>query len=104
MVDFKNTVIIMTTNLGTKDISGGPVGFVLEGSAENDYDRMRAKVREELKRNFKPEFLNRVDDIIVFPQLSKPELVQTVVKRGYRLALDHGRESEALAREGTSLN
>src|SRR5690606_29691605 len=78
VVDFKNTVIIMATNLGTKDTSGGPVGFVLEGSAENDYDRMRAKVREELKRNFKPEFLNRVDEIVVFPQLSPEELLQIV--------------------------
>ena len=78
VVDFKNTVIIMTTNLGTKEISGGPVGFQLEGDAVNDYDRMRGKVNEELKKHFKPEFLNRVDDIIVFPQLSKEELVQIV--------------------------
>jgi ATP-dependent Clp protease ATP-binding subunit ClpC len=78
VVDFKNTVIIMTTNLGTKEISGGPVGFQLEGDAGNDYDRMRGKVNEELKKHFKPEFLNRVDDIIVFPQLSKDELVQIV--------------------------
>ncbi|WP_347754587.1 ATP-dependent Clp protease ATP-binding subunit [Agrococcus sp. ProA11] len=78
VVDFKNTVIIMTTNLGTKDISGGPVGFVLEGDSENDYDRMRGKVREELKKNFKPEFLNRVDEMIVFPQLSPSELLQIV--------------------------
>ncbi|MFA9276900.1 MAG: ATP-dependent Clp protease ATP-binding subunit [Rhodoluna sp.] len=78
VVDFKNTVIIMTTNLGTKEISGGPVGFQLEGDAGNDYDRMRGKVNEELKKHFKPEFLNRVDDIIVFPQLSKEELVQIV--------------------------
>ncbi|SDS21827.1 ATP-dependent Clp protease ATP-binding subunit [Agrococcus carbonis] len=78
VVDFKNTVIIMTTNLGTKDISGGPVGFVMEGSSENDYERMRAKVREELKKNFKPEFLNRVDETIVFPQLSPDELLQIV--------------------------
>ena len=78
VVDFKNTVIIMTTNLGTKDISGGPVGFVLEGSTHGDYEQMRAKVREELKRNFKPEFLNRVDETIVFPQLSNDELLQIV--------------------------
>lgn len=78
VVDFKNTVIIMTTNLGTKDISGGPVGFVMEGDSQNDYERMRAKVREELKKNFKPEFLNRVDETIVFPQLSQAELLQIV--------------------------
>ena len=78
VVDFKNTVIIMTTNLGTKDITGGPVGFTLEGSSENSYRAMRGKVIEELKKHFKPEFLNRVDETIVFPQLSKPELLQVV--------------------------
>ena len=78
VVDFKNTVIIMTTNLGTKDITGGPVGFQIEGDTRNAYDLMRGKVNEELKRHFKPEFLNRVDDIIVFPQLTKKELVQIV--------------------------
>jgi ATP-dependent Clp protease ATP-binding subunit ClpC len=78
VVDFKNTVIIMTTNLGTKDITGGPVGFQIEGDTQTGYDRMSGKVKEELKKNFKPEFLNRVDEVIVFPQLSKPELLQIV--------------------------
>ncbi len=78
VVDFKNTVIIMTTNLGTKDIMGGPVGFQVEGDVQTGYDRMRGKVVEELKKHFKPEFLNRVDETIVFPQLSKPELLQIV--------------------------
>jgi ATP-dependent Clp protease ATP-binding subunit ClpC len=78
VVDFKNTVIIMTTNLGTAQISGGPVGFVAEGDTSSNYERMRAKVNEELKRHFKPEFLNRVDEMIVFPQLTKPELLQIV--------------------------
>ncbi|MEU1971975.1 ATP-dependent Clp protease ATP-binding subunit [Microbacterium sp. NPDC019599] len=78
VVDFKNTVIIMTTNLGARDIAGGPVGFQVEGDTATSYDRMKGKVNEELKRHFKPEFLNRVDDIIVFPQLSKEELVQIV--------------------------
>jgi len=78
VIDFKNTVIIMTTNLGTKDISGGPVGFQVEGDSGNDYDRMKGKVNEELKKHFKPEFLNRVDEIIVFPQLNKTELRQIV--------------------------
>ncbi|GAA2175291.1 ATP-dependent Clp protease ATP-binding subunit [Agrococcus versicolor] len=78
VVDFKNTVIIMTTNLGAKDIAGGPVGFVLEGSTANDYERMRSKVNEELKKSFRPEFLNRVDETIVFPQLTPEELLQIV--------------------------
>ena len=89
VVDFKNTVIIMTTNLGTRDISKGAMGFSLEGDSENDYDRMRGKVNEELKKHFKPEFLNRVDETIVFPQLSQLELVQIVdlfiAKLGKRL-------------------
>ncbi|WP_029145372.1 ATP-dependent Clp protease ATP-binding subunit [Microbacterium luticocti] len=78
VVDFKNTVIIMTTNLGSSAIAGGPVGFQVEGDSTTSYERMKGKVDEELKRHFKPEFLNRVDDIIVFPQLSKDELRQIV--------------------------
>jgi ATP-dependent Clp protease ATP-binding subunit ClpC len=67
VIDFKNTVIIMTTNLGARDISRGAMGFSLEGSSDNDYQLMKAKVNEELKRSFRPEFLNRVDETIVFP-------------------------------------
>ena len=78
IVDFKNTVIIMTTNLGSQAIAGGPVGFQVEGDTSTSYDRMKGKVNEELKRHFKPEFLNRVDDIIVFPQLNRDELIQIV--------------------------
>ena len=78
VVDFKNTVIIMTTNLGTRDIARGTMGFSLEGDDGNDYDRMKGKVIEELKKQFKPEFLNRVDDTIVFPQLKQTELLQIV--------------------------
>ena len=78
VVDFKNTVIIMTTNLGTRDIARGTMGFALEGDDGNDYDRMKGKVNEELKKQFKPEFLNRVDDTIVFPQLKQTELLQIV--------------------------
>jgi ATP-dependent Clp protease ATP-binding subunit ClpC len=78
VIDFKNTVIIMTTNLGTKDITGGPVGFTLEGNTETSYRAMRGKVIEELKKHFKPEFLNRVDETIVFPQLNEAELMQIV--------------------------
>jgi ATP-dependent Clp protease ATP-binding subunit ClpC len=86
VIDFKNTVIIMTTNLGTKDITGGPVGFQVEGDTQTSYDRMKAKVNEELKKHFKPEFLNRVDDTIVFPQLSPKELLQIVDLFTKRLA------------------
>ena len=78
VVDFKNTVIIMTTNLGTRDISGTPIGFTSSSDTATGYERMRGKVVEELKKHFKPEFLNRVDETIVFPQLSKDELLQIV--------------------------
>ena len=77
-VDFKNTVIIMTSNLGTRDISKGPgIGFATGGGTV-DYDRMKAKVQDELKQHFRPEFLNRIDDIIVFHQLSKDEIIEIV--------------------------
>ncbi|MGO2754714.1 MAG: ATP-dependent Clp protease ATP-binding subunit, partial [Brachybacterium alimentarium] len=79
IVDFKNTVIIMTTNLGTRDIAKGvSLGFTAGGDLSTDYERMKAKVHEELKQHFKPEFLNRVDDVVVFPQLSRSEIVEIV--------------------------
>ncbi|MFJ6678267.1 ATP-dependent Clp protease ATP-binding subunit [Microbacterium sp. NPDC091382] len=86
VVDFKNTVIIMTTNLGSSAIAGGPVGFQVEGNSQTTYERMKGKVDEELKRHFKPEFLNRVDDVIVFPQLNKEELRQIVTLFTKRLS------------------
>jgi ATP-dependent Clp protease ATP-binding subunit ClpC len=79
VVDFKNTVIIMTTNLGTRDISKGQsLGFSSGGASDGDYDRMKAKVTDELKQHFRPEFLNRVDDVIVFHQLTQDEIVRIV--------------------------
>ncbi|WP_216388550.1 ATP-dependent Clp protease ATP-binding subunit [Arcanobacterium phocae] len=79
VVDFKNTVIIMTTNLGTKDIARGvATGFQIDGDQTTSYERMKLRVNDELKNHFRPEFLNRVDDIIVFPQLQKPEILQIV--------------------------
>ena len=87
VVDFKNTIIIMTTNLGTREITGSTLGFSLEGDSQNDYTQMKGKVNEELKKNFKPEFLNRVDDVIVFPQLSREELLLIVDQFISRLQL-----------------
>jgi ATP-dependent Clp protease ATP-binding subunit ClpC len=79
MVDFKNTVIIMTTNLGTRDISKGQgIGFTSGADTATGYERMKAKVNDELKQHFRPEFLNRVDDTIVFPQLTQDEIIQIV--------------------------
>jgi ATP-dependent Clp protease ATP-binding subunit ClpC len=78
-VDFKNTIIIMTTNLGTRDIvKTQQMGFQVEGDPVNDYTRMKQRVNEELKQHFRPEFLNRVDDTIVFPQLSREEILEIV--------------------------
>lgn len=78
VVDFKNTVIIMTTNLGSREITRGALGFTLEGDIQNDYAQMKARVNEELKQNFRPEFLNRVDEVIVFPQLTREELIAII--------------------------
>ena len=79
VVDFKNTVIIMTTNLGTRDISkGAGLGFANSDDELTNYERMKSKVGDELKTHFRPEFLNRIDDIIVFHQLTKLEIIQIV--------------------------
>ncbi len=78
-VDFKNTVIIMTSNLGAKEILGN-VSSKLGFSSENDdkglseHEKIKNKVMEEVKRAFKPEFLNRIDDIIVFDRLSEADI------------------------------
>ncbi len=77
-VDFKNTLIIMTSNIGSKVIEkgGGGLGFDFSGNdmAESQYNRIRSLVNEELKQYFRPEFLNRLDEIIVFRQLTKDEV------------------------------
>ena len=78
-VDFKNTVIIMTTNLGTRDISKSlGLGFANSDDEQTNYERMKGKVNDELKTHFRPEFLNRIDDVIVFHQLTKDQIVQIV--------------------------
>ncbi|AZQ77251.1 ATP-dependent Clp protease ATP-binding subunit [Flaviflexus ciconiae] len=79
VVDFKNTVIIMTTNLGTKDIARAQnTGFQVVGDTGTSYERMKSKVNDELKQHFRPEFLNRVDETIVFPQLTQDEVLKIV--------------------------
>ena len=78
-VDFKNTVIIMTTNLGTRDISKSlGLGFANADDDLTNYDRMKGKVQDELKNHFRPEFLNRIDDVIVFHQLTKAQIIHIV--------------------------
>src|ERR687885_410980 len=79
VVDFKNTVIILTTNLGTRDISKAVgLGFQKGNDDQSNYDRMKNKVNEELKQHFRPEFLNRIDDIVVFHQLTETEIIRIV--------------------------
>ncbi|HEV8626199.1 MAG TPA: ATP-dependent Clp protease ATP-binding subunit [Acidimicrobiia bacterium] len=76
-VDFKNTVIIMTSNLGTADLRKASVGFAKADEAVT-YERMKEKVNDELKRHFRPEFLNRIDEVIVFHELSMTEVTEIV--------------------------
>jgi ATP-dependent Clp protease ATP-binding subunit ClpC len=76
-VDFKNTVLIMTSNLGTADLRKASVGFARTTEAVT-YERMKEKVHEALKTSFRPEFLNRIDEVIVFHELSMEEITQIV--------------------------
>jgi len=77
MVDFKNTVIIMTSNLGTADLRRKAIGFTADG-ADVGYQQIKDKVTEALKRSFRPEFLNRIDEVIVFHELTMAEVGQIV--------------------------
>ncbi|MEU7630682.1 ATP-dependent Clp protease ATP-binding subunit [Nocardia sp. NPDC049190] len=78
-VDFKNTVLIFTSNLGTSDISKAVgLGFTQSNAEGSNYERMKLKVNDELKKHFRPEFLNRIDDVIVFHQLTTDQIVQMV--------------------------
>jgi ATP-dependent Clp protease ATP-binding subunit ClpC len=84
-VDFKNTIIIMTSNLGTRDIQKGPgVGFAARADEEVTYEKMKDRVTDELKKSFRPEFLNRIDEVIVFRSLTPDnvkEIVDMMMKR-----------------------
>ncbi|MBF6285349.1 ATP-dependent Clp protease ATP-binding subunit [Nocardia cyriacigeorgica] len=78
-VDFKNTVLIFTSNLGTSDISKAVgLGFSQSNAEGSNYERMKLKVNDELKKHFRPEFLNRIDDVIVFHQLTTEQIVEMV--------------------------
>jgi ATP-dependent Clp protease ATP-binding subunit ClpC len=77
IVDFKNTVIILTTNLGTRDATKR-IGFQPSDDVAGAYDLMRQRVDDRLKQHFRPEFLNRFDDTVVFHQLTEPQILQIV--------------------------
>lgn len=85
-IDFRNTVIIMTSNIGARFIQKAtPIGFAKGSGGTLSYKDMKEKVMSELKRTFRPEFLNRVDDVIVFHELSRNEIKQVVVLMFERL-------------------
>ncbi|OPZ27458.1 MAG: Negative regulator of genetic competence ClpC/MecB [Lentisphaerae bacterium ADurb.BinA184] len=78
-VDFRNCIVIMTSNVGARDIQKpGAMGFAATQAVSEDYETMRQHLEENLKKTFKPEFLNRVDDVVVFRQLDKTDLARIV--------------------------
>lgn len=95
IVDFKNTIVIMTSNIGAQSIqSGTGIGFrdaVTDQDSEKHYESMKNRIMDEMKRVFRPEFLNRVDDVIVFHQLTREEIVEIV-----ELMLDRVRKQMAV--------
>ncbi|MFZ1320399.1 MAG: ATP-dependent Clp protease ATP-binding subunit, partial [Ignavibacteria bacterium] len=80
-VDFKNTIIIMTSNIGTRDLKLDKVFGFGEGTSKTNYEKIRSTIEDSVKRVFSPEFLNRIDDMIIFKQLEKAEL-QKIVEIG----------------------
>jgi ATP-dependent Clp protease ATP-binding subunit ClpC len=78
VVDFRNTIIIMTSNVGASTIRNARLGFTIGDTGQDDYERMKQSVMEELKKTFRPEFLNRIDDVIVFHSLKEEHLAQIV--------------------------
>jgi ATP-dependent Clp protease ATP-binding subunit ClpC len=110
-IDFRNTIIILTSNVGAESIKRQTsLGFGAIGQDTGDYGSMKDKVLEAAKKNFKPEFINRLDDLIVFRMLEKPELVRIVdleiskvlgrlVKKRIKLTLDDTAR-EFLIKEG----
>ena len=97
-VDFRNTVLIMTSNLGTRDLRKANLGFTKNDEALS-YERMKEKVTESLKEHFRPEFLNRVDEVIVFHELSKGEVTEIVDLMVARVAVQL--ESQGMGLEVT---
>lgn len=77
-VDFKNTILIMTSNIGAREINkGGGFGFA-KSDSDSNYEAMRTRIMEEIKRLFNPEFLNRIDEMVVFRQLQKEDMVKII--------------------------
>jgi ATP-dependent Clp protease ATP-binding subunit ClpC len=90
-IDFRNTVIIMTSNLGTQYLSqGGALGFHVEETSKSQREKTRKDIEAELRRTFRPEFLNRIDDVIVFQPLTRDEVLQIVDLEVRKVALRIG--------------
>ena len=90
-VDFRNTVLIMTSNVGAHAIHrDGSIGFVVERDEAEMHDKMKKKVLDELRRTFRPEFLNRIDEVIVFHALNEEHIAQIIdiMLKDLRLQLD----------------
>jgi len=84
-VDFRNTIIVMTSNVGASALKRNKyVGFAVSEDTDREYKDMKDKVMEELKRAFRPEFLNRIDETVVFHSLSKDEITRETTHRGDR--------------------
>lgn len=80
VVDFSNTIVVLTTNLGGESMSKSEVGFTNFTENQSSYERLTSIVNAELKKNFRPEFLNRIDETVVFPQLSRESMIHIVEK------------------------
>ena len=98
-VDFRNTVLIMTSNLGTRDLRKANLGFAKTDEAVT-YEKMKEKVNDALKEHFRPEFLNRIDEVIVFHELSRAEVTQIVDLMLARVAVQL--EAQGMGLEVTS--
>ena len=77
-VDFRNTLVIMTSNLGTTELNHPPVGFLRDSGAEQESVRLRSSIEDALKKTFRPEFLNRIDEIIIFDMLIADQIQEIV--------------------------
>jgi ATP-dependent Clp protease ATP-binding subunit ClpC len=115
VVDFKNTILIMTTNIGAVEISGKQVEFgFIRKDEETTYNKMKERLKQAMEQNFRPEFLNRVDDIIVFRSLTSADLKQIIdielrkvtarlKEKGMSLVLTEAAKALLIA-QGTSLD
>lgn len=95
-VDFRNTILIMTSNVGAEILQRNTsMGFGIENTAENEYEKIREKILDETKRVFKPEFLNRLNDLVIFKSLAREDM-QAIVELELRNVTDRLKERELI--------